>query len=120
MANFLGKKQPKAKKSLFHLFRLEKHLDLIKVLEAKNLLATLQTGDASFEQYSFKVFSQWDEDGILQFLTNNLQITNNSFIEFGVEDFSESNCRFLMMNNHWEGFVIDGSERNIDSLKSSY
>ena len=45
---------------------------------------------------------------------------NKTFIEFGVEDFSESNSRFLMMNNYWSGFVMDGSESNINILKSSY
>lgn len=70
--------------------------------------------------YEFKVFSQWGEDGIIQFLVSNLKIRNQTFIEFGVEDFFESNCRFLMMKNNWAGYVIDGSSKNIDRLKSSY
>lgn len=40
-------------------------------------------------------------------------------MEFGVEDFSESNCRFLMMKDDWRGFVIDGSSSNIDRLRAS-
>jgi hypothetical protein len=49
-----------------------------------------------------------------------IDIENKTFIEFGVEDFSESNCRFLMMKDNWSGFVIDGSASNIKRLKESY
>ena len=72
------------------------------------------------KDYEFKVFSQWGEDGIIQFLINSIEIENKTFIEFGVEDFFESNCRFLLMKDDWKGFVIDGSHNNIYKLKSSY
>ena len=71
-------------------------------------------------QHEFKVFSQWGEDGIIQFLVNHLDVANRTFIEFGVEDFAESNCRFLLMKDYWSGFVIDGSEKNIACLRASY
>ena len=67
----------------------------------------------------FKVFSSRGEDGIIQFLTANLDIQNRTFIEFGIEDFRESNCRFLMMKDNWRGFVIDASARHIEALKAS-
>jgi hypothetical protein len=66
------------------------------------------------------VFSQWGEDGIIQFLVSNLKIGNKTFIEFGVETFVESNCRYLMMKDNWRGFVIDGSSRNLARLQRSY
>ncbi|MDA9804407.1 hypothetical protein N9C67_00135 [Gammaproteobacteria bacterium] len=74
----------------------------------------------SLKDVEFSIFSQFGDDGIIQWLTQNLEIPNKTFIEFGVEDFSESNCRFLMMNDNWSGFVMDGSELNIKNLKSSY
>lgn len=67
--------------------------------------------------YEFKIFSQSGEDGIIQFLVNNVEIENKIFIEFGVQDYIESNTRFLMMNNNWSGLVMDGSEKNIRRLK---
>lgn len=66
----------------------------------------------------FKVFSQWGEDGIIQYLIANLAIENTTFIEVGIEDFTESNCRFLMVKDNWSGFVVDGSESNITALRS--
>lgn len=67
--------------------------------------------------FEFKIFSQFGEDGIIQYLINNIPIENKVFVEFGVEDYQESNTRFLMMNNNWSGLVIDGSEKNINNLK---
>lgn len=68
--------------------------------------------------HEFKIFSQWGDDGIIQYLIQNIEIENKCFIEFGVEDYLESNTRFLMMNDNWEGFVMDGSTDAINSLKS--
>jgi hypothetical protein len=65
----------------------------------------------------FKVFSQFGEDGIIQRLVRHLPITNHTFIEFGVENFAESNCRFLMMNDNWHGFVMDGSAKRIAEIR---
>jgi hypothetical protein len=67
----------------------------------------------------FSVFSQWGDDGVIQFLINELEIENNYFIEFGVENYNESNTRFLLMNSNWSGLVIDSSSQFIDSIKKS-
>lgn len=71
----------------------------------------------NINDYEFKIFSQWGDDGIIQYLVNNVAIKNNVFIEFGVEDYLESNTRFLMMHNNWSGFVMDGSEEAMKSLE---
>lgn len=73
----------------------------------------------SLADVEFKVFSQWGDDGIIQYLIHNLNISTRTFIEFGVADYRESNTRFLMMNNNWSGMVMDGSERNVKSIVHS-
>lgn len=90
-------------------------------LELGRILAQQQEEKSSkdLKDYEFKIFSQWGEDGILQHLVREIPIAHKTFIEFGVEDFSESNCRFLMMKDNWRGFVIDGSDENITRLKQS-
>lgn len=65
----------------------------------------------------FKVFSQWGDDGIIQYLINHLSIENKTFIEFGVEDYQEANTRFLIVNDNWSGLVLDGSSENILKIK---
>ena len=67
--------------------------------------------------YEFKIFSQKGEDGIIQYLINNIQIENEIFVEFGVENYMESNTRFLMMHNNWSGLVMDGSAEAIKSIQ---
>ncbi|RYG06602.1 MAG: hypothetical protein EOO02_00050 [Chitinophagaceae bacterium] len=67
--------------------------------------------------YEFKIFSQWGDDGIIQYLIKHVRVENETFIEFGVENYLESNTRFLMMNNNWAGFVMDGSEEAMTTLK---
>jgi hypothetical protein len=73
----------------------------------------------SLSDVEFKVFSQWGDDGIIQWLVNNLEFPNKTFIEFGVENYRESNTRFLMMNNNWSGLVMDGSESNVAQIVES-
>lgn len=109
-------------RQIFYKFtHLDRKLDEIKMGQALiHLMLRKDKCSRLLTDYEFKVFSQWGEDGIIQHLIKNIDIQNRTFIEFGVEDFSESNCRFLLMNNLWEGFVIDGSAANIKRLRSSY
>ncbi len=71
----------------------------------------------SLREPEFQVFSQWGDDGIIQYLTGRIDCPR-TFIEFGVEDYRESNTRFLMFNDNWTGLVMDGSERHIHQLRS--
>lgn len=106
---------------LTRFLKLERSIDDIKINQGI-LLAEMgdRVKSSTLCHHEFKIFSQWGEDGILQFLTRNLNISHRTFIEFGVEDFFESNCRLLLMKDGWQGFVIDGSHANIDRLSSSY
>lgn len=73
----------------------------------------------SLEKAEFQVFSQFGDDGIIQYLINSISIENKKFVEIGVEDYKESNTRFLLQNNNWKGLVIDGSIDNIQCIKNS-
>jgi hypothetical protein len=73
----------------------------------------------SLSDVEFRVFSQFGDDGIIQWLLNNLEFPNKTFIEFGVEDYRESNTRFLMMNDNWSGFVMDGAQENVSAIIDS-
>lgn len=100
---------------------IDQRFDEIRIGQG-TIIAALNQGKTStnLKDYEFKVFSQWGEDGIIQHLTRCVEIKNKTFIEFGVEDFFESNCRFLLMKDDWKGFVIDGSSSAIERLKQSY
>jgi hypothetical protein len=71
---------------------------------------------ASLAEVEFRVHSQFGDDGIIQWLVSRLPSLPRRFVEFGVEDYTESNTRFLMVNNGWRGLVMDGSAHNIARL----
>ena len=68
---------------------------------------------------NMKVYSQFNEDGILQSILKYLPCDNKIFIEFGVENYLQSNTRFLLQNDNWSGIVIDGSEENVRQILES-
>lgn len=74
----------------------------IQHLRARGILENLQDAE-------FSVFSQFGDDGIIQYLTANIELITASFVEVGVEDYKESNTRFLLINDNWKGLVIDSS-----------
>ncbi len=65
----------------------------------------------------FRVYSQWGEDGITEWLCQKLPGMPRSFVEFGVESFSEANCRFLLENRGWRGLVMDASHSYMEGLR---
>lgn len=82
--------------------------------------ATLNNVKANIENLSeveFQVFSQFGDDGIIQYLIEKLPMINKTFIEFGVENYAEANTRFLLINNYWSGLVMDGDATNIEYIK---
>ena len=71
------------------------------------------------QKKEFRAYSQFGDDGIIQWLIYALNIDQGSFIEFGIGDYYESNIHFLLINNRFAGFVMDGSKTNIDTVRSS-
>lgn len=114
---------------LFLLNKIKKIMSVLSkkddIHEVKKLSSQILVRDNKRNRYGniqdteFKVFSQWGEDGIIQYLIHKLPIENKVFIEFGVEDYTEANTRFLLENDNWSGLVMDGSVKNIESIKKS-
>jgi hypothetical protein len=77
-----------------------------------------QLNENKLSSNEFKVFSQWGEDGIIQFLLHHIPVENKIFVEFGVQKYTESNTRFLLINDNWSGLVIDSNQNDINFIKS--
>jgi hypothetical protein len=92
------------------IYRLQ---EAIGRIESRQLSSNYDLKNAEF-----RVFSQWGEDGVIQNLIRLVAIDRPIFIEFGVENYTESNTRFLLTNNQWSGLVIDGNINNISYIKS--
>lgn len=119
--NLLRRAIAKSQGLAFDFLKLEEWFDRALINQG-TILSEINKSKRSthLTDYEFRVFSQRGEDGIIQFLCDAIGIKTPTFIEFGVEDFAEANCRFLMMKDNWSGFVIDGSERKIARLRNSY
>jgi len=93
--------------------------NMIELLAIGSMLSKQQysMNSTKINDYEFKIFSQFGDDGIIQYLIKNIFVENEIFVEFGVENYMESNTRFLMMNNNWTGFVMDSSENAMNYLK---
>jgi len=87
---------------------------LINQIAARGVLSDIRDAE-------FKVFSQFGEDGILQYLIRQTRIPRelHTFVEFGVETYSEANTRFLLANDNWRGLIMDGGADNIARVKES-
>lgn len=60
--------------------------------------------------YGYSVFSQGDEDGIINEIFNRIKIKNRKFIELGVENGLENNTTNLLLNN-WSGLWFEGDKK---------
>lgn len=99
--------------------KAERHTEAMLLLQGKEMawrVASLPP-NTDFRRVGFKVFSQFDEDGIIQYLINKVPIERKTFVEFGVENYEESNTRFLLLNNHWQGMVLDARASDIHYIQ---
>jgi hypothetical protein len=96
---------------------LGREVELNRILLGTMMSRQLPDAPRSLRDVEFRVFSQYGDDGIIQYLLQHVDAPE-SFIEFGVETYRESNTRFLLVKDNWRGLVIDGSDTNVASIKS--
>src|SRR6266700_639412 len=101
------------------LAAVQNEIDSLKILAAQPLIQNIRNGDsiASLRDAEFKVFSQFGDDGIIQYLIHRLAPLPDSFVEFGVENYRESNTRFLLLNNNWRGLVLDSDQSSVRCIQ---
>jgi hypothetical protein len=97
-------------------------LDELKALTARSLINQLKQHGPydSIHDAEFRVSSQFGDDGIIQYLIHHVLIESRTFIEFGVENYTESNTRFLLTNDNWRGLVIDGNASDIEYIRRDH
>jgi hypothetical protein len=89
------------------------------LLQAKWFAAQRRgTRISRLQNAEFRVFSQWGEDGIIDWLISRVPDIKKSFVEFGVQNYRESNTRYLLVEHNWRGLVIDGSMIHIEDIRS--
>lgn len=85
-----------------------------KILAEKN---SFKKKISDLSKVEFSVFSQWGEDGILDWIIRQIKDIPKVFLEIGTEDYKESNTRFLLMDKNWDAHLIDSDQKAIDNIK---
>jgi hypothetical protein len=102
---------------------LAKQVEEAKFLAARGLIRDFyaHAEPLPLARTEFKVFSQFGDDGIIQYVLQrlNLPAAEQRFIEFGVESYAEANTRFLLLNDNWSGLIMDGSEEFMAAVRRS-
>jgi hypothetical protein len=101
-----------------YLERIDRRTEINAVLAGQMLTRALPGVVDRLQDAEFRVFSQFGDDGIIQYLIRTIRPANDSFVEFGVGDYSESNTRFLLLHNNWRGLIMDGSSENMERVRS--
>lgn len=65
----------------------------------------------------YKVYSQGDEDGIIDEIFNRIGVTNKLFIEFGIGDGTENNTLYLLFKG-WKGLWIEASSASCSNIEA--
>ena len=96
--------------------------ELTRLYTAAGNIAARQVGALerldTLADAEFSIFSQWGEDGIIEWLVHHNGPMPEIFVEFGVETYRESSTRFLLMNRNWRGLIIDGDPANMAVAKN--
>lgn len=71
------------------------------------------------EKYGFKVYSQNDEDGIIEEIFHRIGSKDKIFIEFGVQDGIESNGHYLLLKG-WKGLWIECGEESCKEILKKF
>ena len=68
----------------------------------------------------YRVFSQFEEDGILLYIFAAIGIEHQTFVDIGAGDGINSNCANFALNFSWRGHFIDGNPANIERGNQYY
>lgn len=68
--------------------------------------------------HGFKVFSQVDEDGIIEHLFSRIGEGTRTFVELGCGNGSENNTHYMALKG-WHGVWVDGGSKNIGHIAAN-
>lgn len=104
-----------------NLEQIDNRLSRMNTLQIEQFIAENLHHNPRYQQpdklnrYEFQAFSQLGDDGIIAEIFKRIGTTNRYFVEFGVEDGSETNSTYLLYQG-WKGLWIDGGEQHIATI----
>ena len=88
----------------------------IKSINTRKTVLKKSTNLDHINQYEYKITSQNNEDGIIEYLHKHIKKPDKIFFEIGF-DYNEFNSLNLIKKN-WTGTLIDGDQIKYDKLKA--
>ena len=85
----------------------------------EELLAKISSDAKRLEPFGFKVYSQNDEDGIIEEIFKRLGIKQGQFCEIGVENGLECNSLYLI-HKGWKGCWIEAKPSHADQIRAKF
>ena len=102
------------------IWELRAHRNIFAKMRIASLLSEPRHQDPkSIVKHGFKVYSQTDEDGILQEIFRRIGIVHASFVEFGCGEGKENNTAYLVMQG-WSGLWMDSDARNVEKIAKAF
>ena len=101
---------------------ISKDLQNLKFLLGQNSILTSRSMSEKFIDLwdaEVKVFSQWGEDGILDFICEKIGLAKPKVLEIGAGNFTECNSRFLVENRNASVVLVDGRKDLVHNVNSS-
>jgi hypothetical protein len=113
-----------SKKILYEIGEIKKMAERSAILAKEQYVAQALSDERyadpkRLERYGFKVYSQFDEDGIIQEIFRRIGTTDRRFVEFGVEDGLENNTLKLLLDG-WHGLWIEGEDRWVAAIRKRF
>jgi hypothetical protein len=87
--------------------------------EIERLLHPLRQDPKRLEPFGFKVYSQNDEDGIIEEICRRLGVTEGRFVEIVVEGGLECNTLYLI-HKGWRGTWVEGNQAFREPIKQKF
>src|SRR5262249_23585711 len=101
------------------LSEIRKNSGYLARQEIEKLLDKIRCDDKRLEPFGFKVYSQNDEDGIIEEIFNRIGIKQGQFCEIGVENGLECNSLYLI-HKGWRGCWIEGDLNQHQAIQKKF
>jgi hypothetical protein len=99
--------------------RLQRNNGYLARVEIERILEPLRADPKRLEPHGFKVYSQNDEDGMIEEICRRLGISQGNFVEIGVENGLECNSLYLI-HKGWRGLWIEGNLARSDAIQAKF
>lgn len=103
--------------------RLERQVALLAAHQARHAYGNAAESPSEhsvLNRHELQVYAQHGEDGILQFLFDQIGVTNGSFVEFGMGDGRECNTAWRSLHEGWRGLLMDGDPERTAIARAHY